>query len=98
MTSIFGGVSGLFSFIYVFFKIYIFPSSFSKIKKIFFLYFELIAVVLFMHPFLIYTYYMHNVIGELYKDGMIFEKYTIFSFDLIFYLLNFALLCLIEKK
>jgi len=100
---ILGALSGLFSLIYLFIKIYIFNNGLSKIKKIYFLYFELIAIILFMHPFLLYIFYMYNNI--LISQFLSFKEWEaeaeaifIFSFYLFFYALNFCLLCMVENK
>ena len=92
---ILGALSGLFSLIYLFLYFYIFQNGLSEFKKIYFLYLELIAILL-MHPLLIYTYYMdwigsHNSIGEIIV--MFFKIFIIFVFELLLFLLNLDFLC-----
>ena len=97
---ILGGLSGLFSSLYILIKFYIIQNC-KKIKKIYFLYLELIAVIALIHPFLIYTCYMQDVFGGVSIDtslGIVFEELTIFALELILFIINFVLLCLMETN
>jgi len=91
---ILGALSGLFSFLYLFIYIYIFKYGFSEFKKIYFLFLELMTIIL-MHPLLIYTYYM-DMTGS---TGMIstsidmfLEIIIIFIFELLLYIINCSFL------
>ena len=92
---ILGALSGLFSLIYLFIYFYIFPNGLSEFKKIYFLYLELIVIIL-MHPLLIYTYYMDWVrssssIGQIIV--MFMKISIILVFELLLFIMNLDFLC-----
>ena len=93
---ILGALSGLFSLIYLFLYYYIFQNGFSEFKKIYFLYFELISIII-IHPLFIYIYYTdpHDSIGNTVKIiGLIGALLS----EVILFIVNLIFLCLDSDK
>jgi len=90
---IIGAISGLFSLIYLFLYFYIFQNGLSELKKIYFLYFELLAIIV-MHPLFIYYYYIE---GPLSINSAVLKLLVIagvFFIELLLFLINSLFLCL----
>jgi len=90
---IIGALSGLFSLIYLFLYFYIFQNGLSELKKIYFLYFELIAIII-MHPLFIYYYYENDPKSINSAVLKIIVAAGVFSIELLLFLINFLYLCL----
>ena len=92
---ILGSISGLFSLIILWIYFYKFLNGCSEFKSIFYLYLELI-VILLMIPFLIYTYYSDYNFTSNSPIGFIvqfIESIPIIGFDLILNIINSCSLC-----
>mgnify|MGYP003571426028 CR=1 FL=1 len=91
---IIGGLSGLFSSIYLFIYFFIFQNGLYQFKKIYCLYFELIVIIL-MNPLLIYGYFK-DWYGSSSIGGFVvtfLRLICILGFELLFYIMNIIFLC-----
>ena len=91
---ILGALSGLFSLIYLFLYYYIFQNGLSELKKIYFLYFELIAIII-MHPILIYNVFLFDSLTSISIAAInMLGIFMTFAFEVILFLMNCLFLCL----
>ena len=94
---ILGALSGLFSLIYLFLYYYIFQNGLSEFKKIYFLYFELIAIII-VHPLFIYYYYTDSLNSITSAVIKFLELFSAFSSEVILFIVNLIFLCLDSDK
>ena len=88
---ILGALSGLFSLIYLFLYYYIFQNGLSEFKKIYFLYFELIAIII-VHPLFIYYYYTDSLNSITSAVIKFLELFSAFSSEVILFIVNLVFL------
>ena len=94
---ILGALSGLFSLIYLFLYYYIFQNGLSEFKKIYFLYFELIAIII-VHPLFINYYYTDSLNSITSAVIKFLELFSAFSSEVILFIVNLIFLCLDSDK
>ena len=84
----------MFSLIYLFIYFYIFQNGLSELKKIYFLYFELLVIII-MHPFLIYNVYNFESLTSINLATIkMLGIFMTFSFEVILFIMNCIFLCL----